>query len=65
MIQQCKSRIPQLNNFLKKKESNDRDHQVGFKKKNLTTFYLQETHLKQKEDNMIKSKRLGGVGKGN
>ena len=25
------------------------------KKKNLTTFYLQETHLKQKEDNMTKT----------
>ena len=30
--------------------------------KNPTTFCLQETHLKQKEDNMIKSKRLGGKG---
>ena len=36
-----------------------------FFKKNPATFCLQETHLKQKEDNLIKSKRLGwgGVGR--
>ena len=67
VIQHCKSSIPNqvYQIFLKKKSQMTEITKWDFFLKNPTTFYLQETHLKQKEDNMIKSKRLGGVGKGN